>query len=124
MLEALWKVAPDAQAVQRRSLVAVPGALTKEPAPHVLKTAHAPFPASALNLPVGQGAHTRSEVLVGAVACSVPAGQTVCATHRSPLWKVPAVHGLQRVSLLGVGAATTASPGLHVFTLLQVVWPT
>jgi hypothetical protein len=72
--------------------------------------------------------HSRSDVVVGAAVCRLPASQSRTAVHRPALLLVlndwPSLQVWQRRSEDGVGSATTAVPAGHVRTVLHDVRPT
>ena len=80
--EYVW---PATQKPHWRSAVTEPAAATPFPTGHVAHVAHASLPAVALNVPGGQEAQTRSELVVEALLMNVPAEHgALTGVHAAP----------------------------------------
>ena len=80
--EYVW---PATQELHWRSAVADPAADMPLPTGHVAHVAHASLPVVALNVPGGQEAQTRSELVVEALLMNVPAEHgALTAVHAAP----------------------------------------
>lgn len=124
---------PLAHAAHTRSLEALPGDCTKEPAAQTLQLAQLAAFAVVLKVPLGHAPHVRSRVAEPAVSTRWPAAQFVHATHAvaaSPSWshvppaqaclgvappgqKKPAGHAVQTAGLFGVAGTDSSVPASH-----------